>query len=171
MPTGWLPDGLRVASGWPRGQPGTLFRPFPKTPKNHQKGCNTLTCRDLGNSSQLANNLDYSSAESRCAVLVCVKPGLFPHEKDFSRAAGRVCSPHALRGGRPEMNNQTSQIQPEPFICHTPSRKRASRCCPACFAVRAPSPTGCGRTGCEVSLRHQLSTINYLATRIGRSCA
>jgi hypothetical protein len=28
VPTGWLPDGLRVASGWLRGQPGTLFRPF-----------------------------------------------------------------------------------------------------------------------------------------------
>ena len=28
VPTGWLPDGLRVASGWPRGQPGTLFRPL-----------------------------------------------------------------------------------------------------------------------------------------------
>ena len=22
MPTGWLPDGLRVASGWPEGGPG-----------------------------------------------------------------------------------------------------------------------------------------------------
>jgi hypothetical protein len=36
-----------------------------------------------------------------------------PCEKDFPRATGRVCSPHALCGGRPEMNNQTSLIQPE----------------------------------------------------------
>jgi hypothetical protein len=34
-------------------------------------------------------------------------------EKGFPRAAGSVCSPHALGGGRPEMINQTSLIQPE----------------------------------------------------------
>ena len=40
-------------------------------------------------------------------------PGLAPREKDFPRATGRVCSPHTLCGGRPEMNNKTSLIQPE----------------------------------------------------------
>src|ERR1017187_6030520 len=55
----------------------------------------------------------FFSAFLRVPLRLCVKPGLAPREKDFPRAAGSVCSPHALCGSRPEMNNQTSLIQPE----------------------------------------------------------
>ena len=55
----------------------------------------------------------FLSAFLRVALRLCVKPGLVPREKAFPLAAGSVCSLHALGGGRPEMNNQTSLIQPE----------------------------------------------------------
>ena len=55
----------------------------------------------------------FFSALLRVPLRLCVKPGLAPREKDFPRAAGSVCSSDALCGGRPEMNNQTSLIQPE----------------------------------------------------------
>ena len=55
----------------------------------------------------------FFSAFLRVPLRLCVKPGLAPREKDFPRAAGSVCSPHSLCGGRPEMNDKTSLIQPE----------------------------------------------------------
>ena len=51
VPTGWLPDGLRVASGWPRGQPGTLFRPLHRkqrrTRETNLSGSTTNTYEEI----------------------------------------------------------------------------------------------------------------------------
>src|ERR1035441_692204 len=77
--SGWLRGAYRLATSWPEGglrvASGAAWDAIPpvppKTTKNHRKGCKPLAYKDLGNSSQPANNLEtiaVQRSQTGCAL-------------------------------------------------------------------------------------------------------